>query len=334
MPLPSSEPTPPFDITRASHIVLGVRDLAASRRFYEELVGLVVTEADDDVIYLRGVEEACHHSLVLHRAAESRARRIGLRVRREADLDAAKGWFERRGLPAEYVDIPYQGKTLQAADVAGTPLELVARMATVPRNIVAFRTFKGAAPTHLDHYQIHVADVDKAAKMYADLGFRISEYVSVDGKPETTLFGTWNARKGNANDVVLVANEGPRLHHFTYLLHEAASTMLRTCDLASDLGYAVEWGPSRHGLGSELFLYLRDPDGHRIELMSHGYQFIDEEDEPLGWAVNNPTAPMRHGPPPSVDWFNAASRFAGVETVTPGMPAIAETMAAGPGATA
>ena len=317
MPLPRSEPNPPFDITRASHVVLDVTDLAASRHFYEEMIGLVVTEADDEVIYLRGVEEACHHSLVLHRAAESRARRIGLRVRREADLDAAKTWFERRGLPADYVDVPHQGKTLHATDVAGTPLELVARMTTVPRKIVAFRTFKGAAPTRLDHYQVHVADVDTAAGMYADLGFRISEYVSVDGKPDTTVLGAWNARKGNANDVVLVTNEGPRLHHFAYTLHDPQSTMLRTCDLASDLGYAVEWGPSRHGLGSEMFLYLRDPDGHRIELMSPAYQFIDEEEEPYGWAVDDPTVPMLFGAAPSLDWFNTASRFAGVETVLP-----------------
>jgi catechol 2,3-dioxygenase len=329
MPLPSSEPTPPFDITRASHVVLDVQDLAASRRFYEELIGLLVTEAEDDVIYLRGVEEACHHSLVLRRAAEAQARRVGFRVRREADLDAAKTWFERRGLPAELVDVPYQGKTLQATDVAGTPLELVARMTTVPRKIVAFSTFKGAAPARLDHYQLHVADVPTATEMYADLGFRISEYVSLDGTPDTSLFGSFMARKGNANDVVLVANEGPRLHHFAYIIHEVATTMLRTCDLASALGYApsIEWGPARHGLGSEMFLYLRDPDGHRVELLGTPYQFIDEEEEPFGWAADNPTVPMLFGPPPSMAWFNEASKFAGIKTTAPDQPAIMETLA-------
>ena len=104
MPLPSREPTSPFDITRASHVVLDAADLAASRRFYEELIGLVVTEAGDDVVYLRGVEEACHHSLVLRRAAEGACNRIGFRVRREADLDAAATWFAHRSLPAGFAD--------------------------------------------------------------------------------------------------------------------------------------------------------------------------------------------------------------------------------------
>ncbi|HYZ54733.1 MAG TPA: VOC family protein [Streptosporangiaceae bacterium] len=329
MPLPSREPTPPFDITRASHVVLDVQDLAASRRFYEELIGLVVTEADDDVIFLRGVEEACHHSLVLRRAAEGACNRIGFRVRREADLDAAATWFEQRGLPAEFVDVPFQGKTtLHTTDAAGAQLELVARMETVPRRIMAFDTFKGAAPARFDHYQLHVADVAKATGMYAGLGFRISEYISLDATPGTPLIASFNARKGNANDIVLVANEGPRLHHFSYVIHDAPNTMLRLGDLASALGYSIDYGPSRHGLGYETFLYLRDPDGHRIELLSHPYQFIDEEEEPFGWAADDGRAVNLYGPPPSLGWYNEATTFTGVETVMPDMN-LAEKM--GPG---
>jgi catechol 2,3-dioxygenase-like lactoylglutathione lyase family enzyme len=126
----------------------------------------------------------------------------------------------------------------------------------------------GTAPARFDHYQLHVADVAMATGMYADLGFRVSEYASLDATPDTPLFASFNARKGNANDIVLVANEGPRLHHFGYVIHNAPSTMLRLCDLASALGYSIDYGPSRDGIGYETFLYLRDPDGHRIELLS------------------------------------------------------------------
>src|SRR5262245_20767175 len=61
MAIPSPVYPPPFNITRASHVVLTVRDLAASRRFYTEVIGLVVSGGDDETIYLRGLEEACHH---------------------------------------------------------------------------------------------------------------------------------------------------------------------------------------------------------------------------------------------------------------------------------
>ena len=60
-------------------------------------------------------------------------------------------------------------------------------------------------------------------------------------------------------------------------------------DLAASLGLrdSVEWGPQRHGLGAEQFLYLRDPDGHRIELLSPPYQLIDLDEKPYGWATTN-----------------------------------------------
>ena len=67
MPIPSPVFYPPFNITRISHTVLTIRDPARSRDFYMEVYGLVVTEEDGDVVYLRGIEEACHHRLVLKR---------------------------------------------------------------------------------------------------------------------------------------------------------------------------------------------------------------------------------------------------------------------------
>jgi catechol 2,3-dioxygenase len=63
--LPAVNLRPPFNITRASHVVLHVSDLAKSRDFYVDIVGLVVSEEGDGVCYLRGLAEACHHSLVL-----------------------------------------------------------------------------------------------------------------------------------------------------------------------------------------------------------------------------------------------------------------------------
>ena len=45
-----------------------VKDLGKSRAFYVDLIGFIVSAEDKDAIYLRGVAEACHHSLVLKRA--------------------------------------------------------------------------------------------------------------------------------------------------------------------------------------------------------------------------------------------------------------------------
>ena len=58
MGLPITNFDPPFRITRASHVILMVRDLAASRQFYEKVIGLILTAEEDGVLYFRGIEEA------------------------------------------------------------------------------------------------------------------------------------------------------------------------------------------------------------------------------------------------------------------------------------
>ena len=110
--IPKPNYNPPFNITRASHSVLHVKDLAKSRAFYVDLIGLIVSDEDKDTIYLRGVAEVCHHSLVLKRASAPQAERVGMRCFTEEDLEKAKSYFEKAGLPAQWVERPYQGRTL------------------------------------------------------------------------------------------------------------------------------------------------------------------------------------------------------------------------------
>ena len=55
------------DIIRAAYAELVVSDLAVSRQFYVDVLGLVVTHEDDNAIYLRAFEEYLHHSLVLRK---------------------------------------------------------------------------------------------------------------------------------------------------------------------------------------------------------------------------------------------------------------------------
>jgi catechol 2,3-dioxygenase len=80
---------PPFNVVRASHVELGVRDLARSRAFYVDCLGLLVTDETENAIYLRAVKERNHHSIVLHRSRESAVHALGFKVASEEDLDRA-----------------------------------------------------------------------------------------------------------------------------------------------------------------------------------------------------------------------------------------------------
>jgi catechol 2,3-dioxygenase len=86
---------------------------------------------------------------------------------------------------------------------------------------------------------------------------------------------------------------------------------MSTADLFVRAGFAsqVEFGPARHfSPGLARFLYLRDPDGHRVELFPTHCQTIDIEDESLCWEV--PHFQIGGWQKPPQRWFDEASAFA------------------------
>lgn len=320
--LPPVNLRPPFNITRSSHVRLTVADLAESRNFYVHVLGLVVTEEDEHTCYLRGLSEACHHSLVLEQDPDrgdggGSCRRIGFRVFLDEDLDVAYAWFRERGLPAEWVDLPHQGRTLHVSDPVGTALELCATMETRPRLHIDFELHRGAHAQRLDHYQTFAPDAYALTAFYGELGFRNSEYLAHGDK----LLGAFMYRKGTCLDLAIIENTGPALHHFAYTVPESHD-IFTACDMAGNLGYgdSVERGPGRHGPGGMLFAYLRDPDGHRLEVFTSHYQTIDTEIEPVRWDAASLSTNARWGLPALEKWYFEASPFVGAKLLPPAEP--------------
>ena len=95
-PIPTPKATPP-DIVRAAYMDLVVTDLKASRRFYVDVLGLVVTEEDEDVIHLRSLEEFIHHNLVLRKGPIAAVAALAYRVRTPEDLDRAVDFYTELG---------------------------------------------------------------------------------------------------------------------------------------------------------------------------------------------------------------------------------------------
>lgn len=323
--IPETPLDPPFAITRASHVRLAVTDPERSRDFYRDVVGLVVTKETDDAIYLRGLEEAAHHSLVLERGDEAKALQIGLRVRTDADILAAEAHFKSIGIEHERVELDHQGPTLRFRDPVGTLMELTSSMDVVERKMQNYDEFRAGFPQRLDHYQVVTYDVQKATDFWTALGMRMSEYTAKDGTDE--LWGSWMEVKGNTHDLVFTNGRGPRLHHFAYAVPDGGS-LIHAADVAGALGFGdeIDRGPGRHGISNALFLYLRDPDQHRVELFNTHYQFIDLETPPIRWDVTNPRRAQLWGMPASNRWFFEASEFPGEPVHEPTLTANPETL--------
>ena len=75
--------------------------------------------------------------------------------------------------------------------------------------------------------------------------------------------------------------------------------------------------PGRHGIGNAFFIYFRDPDGHRVEIFTSHYNFIDNDQEPKRWDLTDTTRSQLWGFPAPKKWFYEASEFEGIEVQLP-----------------
>lgn len=323
MPLIDANLSPAFNVTRLSHVVLTSRDLDATRHFYEDGLGLEVTAHDASHLALRAIEEASHHSVFFEKTEDPGAglcRAVGYRVLTEGDLDRAHDHFVDSGRPAEFVDRPYQGRTLRVADITGVPLEFCATMERSENRMRRFHTHSGARLAYLDHIQIATHDVQSAYEWYSDLGFRLSEYTATDGTEQ--LWGVWLKRKNNTQDVVFSNGAGPRLHHFAMHTPEIAN-VVHGADVMASLGLAgsIDRAPARHGIGNAFFVYYRDPDGHRVETFTSHYNVIDIDHEPKRWDLSDTRRSQIWGFPAPRKWFYEATDFQGIPIEPPKLDA-------------
>lgn len=321
MPIRPPNLSPPFNVIRASHSELGVRDLGRSQAFYCDCLGFIVSDRHNGALYLRGIEERNHHSIVLTEAETVSVAAIGFKLASEEDLDRAAFYFARKGLPTSFPEIPYQGRTLRTVDAVGMPVDFYAQMDQSASYLRRYAEHRGARIQRIDHINCFTPDVQASYDFYTDIGFRLTEYTETDGG-DPRLWAVWMHRKGNVHDLAFTNGTGPRLHHIG-VWTAGPLDILNICDVMASSGYLanMERGPGRHGISNAFFLYVRDPDGHRIELFTSDYLTADPDLEPLRWSLSDPQRQTLWGHPAPKSWFEEGSRFAGTPVREPELAA-------------
>lgn len=314
MPLPDPVLHPPFNIVRLSHVDYGVTDLAKSRAFYVDTLGLQVTDEDANAIYLRAMEERGHHCMALRKAKAASVAGLSFKVFEEDDLDRAAAWFADQGLPTEWVERPHQARTLRSRDPWGIPLEFYARMDRLEPIHQKYALYRGVKPLRIDHFNMFASDVDASVDFYNRMGFRTTEYT--EDAETGRKWAAWMHRKGGVHDVAFTNGRGPRLHHTAFWVANPLH-IIELLDLMSTTGWlsAIERGPGRHGISNAFFLYVRDPDGHRIEIYNSDYQTVDPDLEPIKWDLKDPQRQTLWGAPAPRSWFEEGSLFDGADVV-------------------
>lgn len=314
MSIPTPNLYPPFNIVRLSHVEYAVTDLAKSRAFYVDTLGLQVTDEDDTRIYLRAMEERGHHCIELVQADQAEVGVLGFKLFDESDLDNAAAFFAARDLPVDWVERPFMGRTLRTRDPWGIPLEFYVKMDRLAPIHQQYKLYNGVKPLRIDHFNMFSSDVDASAAFYNDIGFRMTEYTQDDDSGK--LWAAWMHRKGGVHDVAFTNGLGPRLHHTAFWVPTPLN-IIDLLDLMSTTGWVanIERGPGRHGISNAFFLYVLDPDGHRIEIYCSDYQTVDPDLEPIRWALDDPQRQTLWGAPAPRSWFEQGSTFAGATPI-------------------
>jgi len=316
MPLPAPVLQPQFNIVRLSHVEYKVTDLSRSKAFYVDTLGLQITYEDEQSIYLRAMEERGHHCISLQLADEAAVGVLGFKVFSEEELDKAEAYFKSLKLPVQWIEKPFMGRTLRTEDPWGIPLEFYHKMDRLESIHQQYRLYNGVKPLRIDHFNMFSANVDESVAFYNEMGFRTTEYT--EDAETGHIWAAWMHRKGGVHDVAFTNGKGPRLHHCAFWVPTPLN-IIDLLDLMSTTGWVgnIERGPGRHGISNAFFLYILDPDGHRIEIYCSDYQTIDPDHEPIKWDLKDPQRQTLWGAAAPRSWFEHGSNFVGATVEEP-----------------
>ncbi|MEO6532616.1 MAG: 3,4-dihydroxyphenylacetate 2,3-dioxygenase [Pseudolysinimonas sp.] len=299
--------TPP-DIVRCAYAELVVTDLAASREFYVDILGLTVTYEDESTIYLRTLEEFIHHNLVLRAGPVAAAAALAFRVRTPGDVYLAEAYYRALGCRTERRAGGFVrgiGDAVRVTDPLGFPYEFFYAVDHVERLAWSYELHTPGALVRLDHFNQVTPDVPRGLEYLVGIGFRVTEDIQDE---DGVVYAAWVHRKETVHDTALTGGNGPRMHHIAFSTHEKHN-IIAICDKLGALrrSDAIERGPGRHGVSNAFYLYILDPDGHRIEIYTQDYYTGDPDNPVVTWDVHDNQRRDWWGNPVVPSWYTNAS---------------------------
>jgi catechol 2,3-dioxygenase-like lactoylglutathione lyase family enzyme len=246
-------------------VALEVSDLKRAEAFYTDIWHLDVADRSDDALYLRGTGPD-HHLLALHAGGEGAAiRHVTLRARDAAALsriaEATVAAGGRLVHPPKALDEPSGGVGLLIRDPDGRLIQVVhGDLVSADAGEVKDR------PIRLAHVVLNSHAVDSTKGFFEKaLGFTLAD--------RTRIMAFLNCNRDH-HSIALGDSDNDALNHIAFLMPDVDSVM-RGGGRMKDAGYAIEWGPGRHGPGDNAFNYFVGPFGEVIEYTADVQQIDD-----------------------------------------------------------
>ena len=267
---------------RLGHVTFETPDLEHQIAHYTQVVGLNVATREKGRAIL-----ATHlgdEVVLLQNGPVQRCVALSLHVDPAVDLAAAAKELGEKGIPSERRSnvTPRMADALTFNDPNGTRVELFSDTGRLPRQDAAHQ----AAPMKLGHIAFVVRDAQQMVDFYTTvLGFRVSDWAGD--------FFAFLRCGPDHHTVNFLRGDEQRLHHFAFEVKDWAQIQ-QACDHFAGKDVQIIWGPGRHGIGHNIFIYHFDPDRRVVEFYTELDQMKDEAGgyfEPRPWHKDHPQRP-------------------------------------------
>lgn len=258
-------------IGRLAHIRIGAGDAGPGlARFYAVLLGVVEVGRQGTTTYLSGGKKPGYDLAIASGPAGLHS--FAFEVEGARELSEATDRLERAGVPVARLDGAADHGITQGIEFvlpSGHAMQLVVLSAPevfAGTPTVDSRHFAGVGPVDLEHLSIDANDVEELATFLVErLGFRISDYSFPPGGPWFLAFLRTNTLH---HDLGLFRHSqwsGPGFNHIGFAV-PSIMEIARVADLAAAHGWKLQCSPGRHLVGDNIFAYLTDPSGNRVEV--------------------------------------------------------------------
>lgn len=261
----------PFRYRKLAYVALNVTDLPRSLEFYKTLLGLEVSEHNDEIAYLRCSRD--HHNVVLHAAPVRGVKRVGFELESDDDVEAAYTHFQDLGYKPAWVSkdettLLKQGRSFRLRERHSLlQLEMFSKATQMAKPFLP--TVANIA--RLGHVVIGAVEFEKACDAFIqDFNFKVSDLIE-----DRISFMRCHPNPLHHTFAVGPAKEN-QLHHVNFMVTDI-DDIGRALYRMKKNNVQIVYGPGRHPPSNSVFIYFQDPDGMTLE-----YSFGMEEFPEVG----------------------------------------------------
>lgn len=283
-----------INVSAIGHATFETPDLERMLDYYQQVLGLMLVDRSDNVAYLAAPHD--FHSVVLKQGSVARCTQITLQVPQDTNLDETAKLLTAHALSPklESDSQPSVAETISFNGPDDIRVALIRQRAASQKSAAA-----GMGPRRLGHIAFNVHDVQGSVDFFVKLlGFRVSDWMGD--------FFAFLRCGPDHHTVNLLHGQKNKMHHIAFEARDW-DHIKSACDFLGKQKIPLIWGPGRHGVGHNIFIYHHTPDGQIMELYTELDQMTDEGSgafDPRPWHEDNPQHPKvwQPGPQTSNIW--------------------------------